>query len=97
MSDKEKRLRKTLIQLNIKGQLRPVATIEEASIVLVCCPGDKTRGNFFKKENYQQFLKNGHPPPPPELVYFLVSTNPRNRRQLDRYLLSNKFGSSKHD
>ena len=47
MSDKEKRLRKTLVKLKLKGMFRPVETIEEASIVLAHSPVDKTQGRFF--------------------------------------------------
>ena len=35
MTDKEKRLRKILVKKGYKGQLKPVATIEEAHLICV--------------------------------------------------------------
>ena len=92
MADKEKRLRKILLKIHMKGELKPVDTLEEAYIVLVDCPEESTKYAIFKKEMYQQVLKNGYTYPE-DRVYFLVPTNPRNRRQLEQSLTTNKYGT----
>ena len=92
MVDKEKRLRKILLKIYMKGKLKPVDTLEEAYIVLVDYPEESTKYAIFKKEMYQQVLANGYTYPE-DRVYFLVPTNPRNRRQLEQSLMTNKYGS----
>ena len=92
MADKEKRLRKILLKIHMKGELKPVDTLEEAYIVPVDCPEESTKYAIFKKEMYQQVLKNGYTYPE-DRVYFLVPTNPRNRRQLEQSLTTNKYGT----
>ena len=92
MADKEKRLRKILAKIYLKGMLKPVGTLEEAHIVLVDYPEGPTKYATFKKEGYQQVLANGYTYPE-DRVHFLVPTNPRNRRQLEQSLMTNKYGS----
>ena len=92
MADKEKRLRKILNKIYMKGKLKPVDTLEEAHIVLVDYPEESTKYALFKKEGYQQVLANGYTYPG-DRVYFMVPTNPRNRRQLEQSFMTNKYGS----
>ena len=92
MADKEKRLRKILAKIYMKGRLKPVDTLEEAHIVLVDYPEESTKYAILKKEMYQQVLANGYTYPE-DRVYFLVPTNPRNRRQLEQSLITNKYGT----
>ena len=92
MADKEKRLRKILLKANLKGQLKPVNTLEKAHLVLVDYPEESTKYAIFNKEMYQRVLANRYTYPE-DRVYFLVPTNPRNRRQLEQSLTTNKYGS----
>ena len=92
MADKEKRLRKILAKIYMKGMLKHADTLEEAYIVLVDYPEKPTKYAIYKKEMYQQILVNGYTYPE-DRVYFLVPTNPRNRRQLEQSLMTNKYGT----
>ena len=75
----------------MKGELKQVDTLKEALIVLVDYPEEPTKYAIFKKEMYQRVLANGFTYPE-DRVYFLVPTNPRNRRQLEQSLTTNKYG-----
>ena len=75
----------------MKGELKQVDTLKEALIVLVDYPEESTKYAIFKKEMYQRVLANGFTYPE-DRVYFLVPTNPRNRRQLEQSLTTNKYG-----
>ena len=46
MEDKEKRLRKILLNACLKGKLKPVNTLEEACIIVVEVINDKKRTNL---------------------------------------------------
>ena len=81
MADKAKRLRKILNKINMRGSLKHVGTLEEAQTVLVEDPADTTKYIFYGKEEYKQVSVNGLILPE-DRVHFLVSTNPRNRRQV---------------
>ena len=76
----------------MKGILKHADTLEEAYIVLVDYPEEPTKYAIYKKEMYQQILANGYTYPE-DRVYFLVPTNPRNRRQLEQSLMTNKYGT----
>ena len=91
MADKEKKLRKILVKIYMRGLLKHVKTLEESHIVLVDCPEEPTKYAIYKKEGYQQVLANGYTFPE-DKVHFLVPTNPRNRRQLEQSLMTNKYG-----
>ena len=93
MADKEKRLRKILIKLGLKGMLKPAKTLEENYIVLVDTPDDPSKYNLYKKEGYQQLLEYGYTYSP-DRVHFLVPTNPRNRRQLEQSMMTNRYGAT---
>ena len=87
MADKEKRFRKILLNLNLRGKLKMVATLEEAHFVLIDKIGHGTF-RLAKKDMYIKTLKDGYTFPGEE-VYYLASTNPRDVRSLERKYLSN--------
>ena len=92
MTDKAKRLRKILLNLGLKGMLKPAKTLEENYIVIVDALGDPSKYNLYKKEGYQQLLERGYTYSP-DRVHFLVPTNPRNRRQLEQSMMTNRYGA----
>ena len=57
MVDKEKRLRKILINLGLKGMLKPAKTLEENYIVLVDTPDDPTKYNLYKKRGVSAVIR----------------------------------------
>ena len=81
MPDKEKRLHKILLNSNLKGKLKPVKTLEEAQVIIVQKPNNPGKNTFFSKLGYQSALENGETFPE-ECVYFTVSSNPRNIKQI---------------
>ena len=91
MADKLKRLNKILVKKGLKGQLRPVETLEEAHIILIenkqCV--DKTA--LVGKDTYKELIEEGHTFPE-DNVHFLVSANPRNRWNIERRFLTNATG-----
>ena len=87
MADKEKRLRKILSKRGWKGKLKLVATLEEASIVVVEDPCSATKDLIFDKNGFKYMQSNGETFPE-DRVYFLVSTNPRDRRLVEQSILS---------
>ena len=92
MADKEKRLRKILDKIDMRGKLKSVATLEKAHIVLVDAPEKSCKYIIYIKDDYQRELTNGYVFPE-DRVHFLVHTNLRNRRQLEQNLMSNRNGS----
>ena len=60
MADKLKRLNKILVKKGLKGQLRPVETLEEAHTILIenkqCV--DKTA--LVGKDTYKELIEEGH-------------------------------------
>ena len=88
MADKEKRLRKILVKKGWKGKLKLVATLEESGIVLVEDPCGEDKNLIFDKNGFKHALSNGETFPE-DRVYFLVSTNPRDRRLVEQSILSN--------
>ena len=91
MADKLKRLNKILVKKGMKGQLRPVETLEEAHIILIenkqCV--DKTA--LVGKDTYKGLIEKCNTFPS-DIVHFLVSTNPRNRWNIERRFLTNASG-----
>ena len=81
MADKEKRLRKALLNSNLRGKLKTVKTLEEAYIVIVLHPLDSRNCFVYHKDRYQDELNSGETFPE-EYVYFMVPTNPRNIKQI---------------
>ena len=96
MADKEKRLRKILDKLDKRGKLKSVATLEKAHIVLVEVPEKSCKYFIYLKDGYQRELTKGYVFLE-DRVHFLVHTNPRNRRQVERSLMSNRSGSVVHE
>ena len=91
MADKAKRLRKILLKIYMRGVLKHVKTLEEAHLVLVEDAEDPSKYTFYKKEDYIQVLEHGYTFLE-DKVHFLVSSNPRNRRQVEQSIMTNKFG-----
>ena len=94
MADKLKRLQKILVKKCLKGQLKPVETLDDAHIILLESKHSIDRAIFIGKDTYKELIEDGHTFPP-DIVYFLVSANPRNRLHIERRLLSNKVCTSK--
>ena len=80
----------------MRGQLKSVGTLEEARIVLVEDPHSATNNSFYDKAGYRTVLENGYTFPE-ERDHFLVSTNPRNRRHVERSVMTNKNGCLQFD
>ena len=91
MADKSKRLRKILLKLGLKGLLKPVNTLEEAHLVLVVNTDVSNKHSVSKKEYYKKALEDGYTFPE-DRVHFLITTNPRDRRQVEQTLMSNRYG-----
>ena len=91
MADKLKRLRKILVKKGLKGQLKPVGSLEEAHIILIenkqCI--DKTA--LVGKDTYKELIEEGHTFPS-DIIHFLVSANPRNKWNIERRFLTNVTG-----
>ena len=87
MADKEKRFRKILLKRGLKGRIKLVDTLEQASFVLVSRKG-LSELFFMKKEAYLDLIERGYTFPEEE-VYFTVSSNPRDSKHIEeRYLTS---------
>ena len=93
MADKEKRLRKLLNKIGTKGQFKLVATLEEAHLVLMNERGH-SKFHLATKDSYLMAIEEGCIFPEEE-VYFVVSTNPRNRQLLEQKYLTNAFANVK--
>ena len=92
MVDKEKRLRKILSKNGLKGKLKLVATLEEAHLVLIKIGLGTPR--ITRKEGYIAMLEDGHTFSEEE-VYFVVSSNPRDSKHIERKYLTNTLSSTK--
>ena len=93
MADKEKRLRKILLNINLKGKLKTVKTLEEACLVLINKIGLGTF-RLTRKEDYSELIERGYTFPEEE-VYYLVSTNPRDAQSIERKYLTNALANIK--
>ena len=91
MADKEKRIQKFLTKARLKGKLKTVKTIEEATIVIVEDPRNKLNNVVYDKTDYQRALSKGETFPE-DRVHFLTSTNPRNRRLVERGIFTKRQG-----
>ena len=94
MEDKEKRLRKILVKICMKGKLKLVGSLEEAHLVLV---GDRqcvSRTKLIGKDTYLLIIEKGYTFPE-EDVYYLVSTNPRDMKHIEQKFLTNAFAMVK--
>ena len=91
MADKEKRIRKFLNKINIKGKLKTVKTLDEASIIVILDPHTAINSFFYDKAGYLAALSRVETYPE-ETVHFLTPTNPRNKDLVTRGLLSKTHG-----
>ena len=89
MADKEKRLRKILLKKGWKGKLKLVATLEEAHLILVN-KKERSKIQLIRKGTYLEMIEKGYTTPEEE-VYYVVSTNPRNRKLIEEKYLTNPF------
>ena len=94
MADKEKRLRKILVKINMKGRLKLVATLEEAHLILVQDKRCASRTKLIGKDTYLEMEEKGYTFPEEE-VYYTVSTNPRDRKHIEEKYLTNAFAAVK--
>ena len=86
MADKAKRLRKILFKFSLKGKLKSVKTLEESGIVIVENPCGENKFLIFDKNGFIHVQSNGETFPE-DRVHFLVSTNSRNRRLVEKSIL----------
>ena len=86
MADKEKKLRKLLLNSRLKGRLKLVKTLEEVHIIIVQDPRYPGKNTFYNRRGYQTELDNGETFPE-ECVYFTIPTNPRNIRQITNSII----------
>ena len=91
MADKEKRIQKFLTKVGLKGKLKLVKTIEEATVVVVEDPRDKANNVVYDRTHYQMVLERMGPFPE-DRVHFLTSTNPRNKRLVERGIFTHSQG-----
>ena len=91
MADKEKRIQKSLAKAGFKGKLKSVKTLEEATVVVVEDPHDRTKNIVCDIPHYQIALERIRPFPT-DRVHFLTSTNPRNKNLVERGLFSQAKG-----
>ena len=94
MTDKEKRIQKFLTKVGLKGKLKSVKTLEEATVVVVEDPRDRVKNVFYDRAQYQITLERSGPFPADQ-VHFLTSTNPRNKGQVERGIFTKAKGSRK--
>ena len=95
MADKKKRLRKILDKKEIRGMLKSVDTIEEAHLILV----DDRRYNgsirLMPKRSYLNMIEEGQTISE-ENVFYLIPTNPRDRKNIEKSLITNSFADIKN-
>ena len=92
MTDKEKRIQKFLTKVGLKGKLKSVKTLEEATVVVVEDPRDRVKNVFYDRACYQITLEKSGPFPVDQ-VHFLTSTNPRNKSLVERGIFTKTKGS----
>ena len=92
MADKEKRIQKFLTKLGLKGKLKSVKTLEEATVVIVEDSHNKYNNAIYDIHHYQIELERSGPFPT-DRVHFLTSTNPRNKGLVERGIFTKTQGS----
>ena len=95
MADKKKRLRKILDKKEMRGMLKSVDTIEEAHLILV---DDRRYDGSIKlmpKESHLRMVEDGQTISE-ENVYYLIPTNPRDRMNIEKSLITNSFANIKN-
>ena len=91
MADKRKRLQKILVKKGLKGQLKPVESLEEAHIILIDNKQCIDKVHLLGKDVYNKFLDEGRTFPS-DIVHFLVFANPRNRWNIEHRLFTSAYG-----
>ena len=92
MADKEKRIQKFLAKVGLKGKLKSVKTLEEATVVIVEDSRNKYNNDIYDIHHYQILLERSGPFPA-DRVHFLTSTNPRNKGLVERGLFAKTQGA----
>ena len=92
MTDKNKRLEKTLKKKGIKGWLKPVDILENCQFVLI--ENKRCFYNSFvvRTEDYKTLLERGETYPP-DIVHFLVNSNKRNVLNINNNSLTPRMTS----
>ena len=92
MADKKsKRLHKIMVKKGLKGQLKPVESLEEAHIILIENKQCIHQTALVCKDQYKKMIEEGYTFPS-DIVHFLVFANPRNRWNTERRFLTNVTG-----
>ena len=76
MADKGKRLQKILVKKVLKGQLKPVESLEEAHVILIENKQCVHQTALVCKDQYKKMIEEGRTFPS-DIVHFLVFANPR--------------------
>ena len=92
MADKKKRIQKFLTKVGLKGKLKSVKTLKEATVVVVEDPRTEANNVVYDIHHYQIALERSGPFPT-DRVHFLTSTNPRNKNLVERGLFTKAKGS----
>ena len=96
MADKEKRLRKILDRRGLKGKLKSVATLQEARVICLDSEESISKAVFMGKDTYIRVLEAGHTFLEDQ-VHYLISSNPRNARHIERQILTSSTGMVRHE
>ena len=91
MEGKKKRLRKIMVKKGFKGELKPVSSIEEAHLICIENGQNVNKTVIIDINTYRQWLEEGHTFPE-DTVHYVVHSNPRNVRNIQRKFLSNANG-----
>ena len=91
MAGKEKRLRKILAKRGWKGRLKPVDTLEEAHLILLEDRQCINKTMLLERDTYRQKIEEGYTFLE-DRVHYLISTNPRNVRNIEDQFASNSYG-----
>ena len=95
MADKEKRLRKILDRRGLKGKLKSVKTLQEARVICLDSEESISKALFMGKDTYIRFLEAGHTFLEDQ-VHYLISSNPKNARHIERQILTSSTGMVRH-
>ena len=90
MADKEKRLRKILSRLGLKGRLKLVASLDEAHLVIVEDKRCASRTKLIGKDSWLIMIERGYTFPE-EDVYYVISPNPRDKKNIEQKYLTYAF------
>ena len=70
----------------MKGKLKLVGSLEEAHLILVEDRNDRKKNMLIGKDSYTGMMERE------QTIYYLVSTKPKDRWNVEKHLLSNSFG-----